>query len=188
MSDIWTGAGPWQGWRLTTDHAASSYGQPVLVDPQGCAYGPGDIISRHLVGTSEAAKILGWSPQKLALYKHRRAKHKSLFPAPVADLAAGPVWLRSQIEEYRARTIRTLEYEGMSGTVSLGTDKMSNSVRADLGLDDSYYSINLNTCEAMRQFPSGAIEARKFSPLELIPVLAKTPARRERYGVKCKAR
>jgi hypothetical protein len=27
---------------LTTDHAASSYGQPVLVDGEGRAHGPGD--------------------------------------------------------------------------------------------------------------------------------------------------
>ena len=30
---------------LTTDHAASSYGQPVLVY-EGTAYGPGDVIAR----------------------------------------------------------------------------------------------------------------------------------------------
>ena len=29
--------------RVTTDHAASSYGIPVLVDADGIAYGPGDI-------------------------------------------------------------------------------------------------------------------------------------------------
>jgi len=29
---------------LTTDHAASSYGIPVLVGPDNTAYGPGDIL------------------------------------------------------------------------------------------------------------------------------------------------
>jgi hypothetical protein len=43
MAEVWTGSGPWQGWSLTTDHAASNYGQPVLVSPSGKAYGPGDI-------------------------------------------------------------------------------------------------------------------------------------------------
>lgn len=29
---------------LTTDHAASSYGQPVIVAEDGTAYGPGDVL------------------------------------------------------------------------------------------------------------------------------------------------
>lgn len=32
------------GWTLSTEHAASSYGIPVLVDRNGEAYGPADII------------------------------------------------------------------------------------------------------------------------------------------------
>ncbi len=43
--DLWVGSGVWAGWRLTTSHAASSYGQPVLVRPDGQALGPGDILS-----------------------------------------------------------------------------------------------------------------------------------------------
>lgn len=36
-------------YRLTTDHAASSYGVPVLVDEDGVAYGPDDYLpdGRH---------------------------------------------------------------------------------------------------------------------------------------------
>lgn len=45
--DVWTGTGTWLGWRLTTDHAASSYGQPVLVSPDGRAFGPGDIAGKY---------------------------------------------------------------------------------------------------------------------------------------------
>jgi hypothetical protein len=41
--DLWVGTGPWQGWRLTTAHSTSSYGQPVLVRPDGTALGPGDV-------------------------------------------------------------------------------------------------------------------------------------------------
>jgi len=41
--DLWVGAGPWQGWRITTAHSASCYGQPVLVRPDGTALVPGDI-------------------------------------------------------------------------------------------------------------------------------------------------
>ncbi len=47
--DLWTGNGVWTGWRMTTAHAASSYGQPVLVDPDGTAFGAGDIRRRRLV-------------------------------------------------------------------------------------------------------------------------------------------
>ena len=93
--DIWVGTGVWAGWRLTTDHSASSYNQPVLVDPQGNAYGPGDIIPQ-LVGVREAATILGWDPRRVTTYRSRGA-----FPAPIVELAMGPVWLRSQIEEYK---------------------------------------------------------------------------------------
>lgn len=45
MADQWIGTGVWSGWRITTDHASSSYNQPVLVDPNGTAYGPGDILN-----------------------------------------------------------------------------------------------------------------------------------------------
>ena len=43
--DLWVGDGIWRGWRLTTAHSASSYGQPVLVRPDGVAMGPGDIVT-----------------------------------------------------------------------------------------------------------------------------------------------
>lgn len=39
---------------LTTDHPASSYGIPVLVDRQGQAWGPGDIDLR------EVTDVTGW--------------------------------------------------------------------------------------------------------------------------------
>ena len=31
-------------WTLSTEHAASSYGQPVLRDLTGNVYGPGDVV------------------------------------------------------------------------------------------------------------------------------------------------
>jgi hypothetical protein len=35
-------------WILTTDHAASSHGQPVLVNrASGAAYGPGDLVEAY---------------------------------------------------------------------------------------------------------------------------------------------
>ena len=37
------------GWTLTTDHAASSYGQPVLVSPDGDAYGTVDLLTAEQI-------------------------------------------------------------------------------------------------------------------------------------------
>lgn len=60
-------SGQWQGWRLTTDHAASNYGQPVLVSPSGKAYGPGDIdrpewsIGKEKFSQADLAGALGVS-------------------------------------------------------------------------------------------------------------------------------
>ena len=43
-------------WELSTDHAASSYGQPVLVNlDTGDAYGPGDILQYPPDGYMTAA-------------------------------------------------------------------------------------------------------------------------------------
>ncbi len=68
MSDIWKGDGVWSGWRITTDHAASSYGQPVLVSPSGQAYGPGDIESEKHRGKytqSALSRVLGVTKQAI---------------------------------------------------------------------------------------------------------------------------
>lgn len=56
MSDIWQGTGTWDGWRLTTDHATSINGQLVLVNPDGNAFVPGDLITlEDVLSVSEAA-------------------------------------------------------------------------------------------------------------------------------------
>ena len=47
-------------WILTTDHSASSYGQPVLVNRgTGEAFGPGDVL--------EAYPSWGWLPARDAV-------------------------------------------------------------------------------------------------------------------------
>lgn len=58
MPDLWTGADAWAGWKITTGHASSSYGQPVLVSPDGIAYEPEDITSIDEIysGSNAAAK------------------------------------------------------------------------------------------------------------------------------------
>ena len=50
-------------WKLTTDHAASSYGQPVLINPAtGVVFGPGEIVKifeqTGFVPAAEAIKRL----------------------------------------------------------------------------------------------------------------------------------
>lgn len=51
-------------WKLTTDHAASSYDAPVLVNKQNEAFGPGDIIEPYR----------GWGLQPAARAVERMAK------------------------------------------------------------------------------------------------------------------
>jgi hypothetical protein len=60
---IWKGNGVWDGWCLTTDHPASSHGQPVLVDPDGIAYGPADIRKR--IYQADVARMLGSTAQAI---------------------------------------------------------------------------------------------------------------------------
>ena len=58
----------------------------------------------ELVGLAEAAERIGIS--KAALCDRRRRTYAvgdllPSFPRPVAELKCGPIWLRSQIDEYR---------------------------------------------------------------------------------------
>lgn len=60
----------------TTNHAASSYGQPVLVDTEtGIAYGPGDLLT-----TSQAAALLGVIPRTLRALAARHGVGRLLGP------------------------------------------------------------------------------------------------------------
>jgi hypothetical protein len=54
----------------------------------------------ELVGVKEAAIILGWDPRKVATYRARGS-----FPGPIEELAMGPVWYRSQIEEMKRNSL-----------------------------------------------------------------------------------
>jgi hypothetical protein len=71
MTDLWIGSDAWIGWKVTTDHASSSYGQPVLVSPDGIAYEPGDITSLGEVysGSDAAAK---WGINESTLQNYAR--------------------------------------------------------------------------------------------------------------------
>jgi predicted DNA-binding transcriptional regulator AlpA len=53
-------------------------------------------FAEDLIGLTEAAQIMGWDRRKVATYIARGA-----FPEPIARVAAGPLWTRRQIEEYK---------------------------------------------------------------------------------------
>lgn len=44
--NLWTGHGIWQGWSIRKHYEKCKFGESVLVDPDGNAYYPDDIISR----------------------------------------------------------------------------------------------------------------------------------------------
>ena len=57
-------------------------------------------VTPTLVGVAEAAAILGWDKRRIFTYLSRGS-----FPEPIAALASGRVWRRSDIEAF-ARTRR----------------------------------------------------------------------------------
>ena len=50
-----------------------------------------------LVGVKEAGEILGWDRRKVSTYHLR-----GVLPKPLVSLSSGPIWLRKQIESYKA--------------------------------------------------------------------------------------
>lgn len=57
-------------YRLTTDHAASSYGQPVLVDEDGEAYGVADVLPNGQSAEAYVAAELQDDPHAAAFLTH----------------------------------------------------------------------------------------------------------------------
>lgn len=57
-------------------------------------------VEPSLVGVAEAAELLGWDKRRVVTYLDRGS-----FPSPVAELASGRVWLRSDVEAF-ARAFR----------------------------------------------------------------------------------
>ena len=62
-----------------------------------------DVTIDRLVGVTEASALLNVRPQNLL----RDHVTQATFPAPVATLASGRVWLASQVEEYARARRRT---------------------------------------------------------------------------------
>lgn len=48
-------------WHLTDEHAASSYGEPVLVDDTGQPYGPWDIAARSYPKDGNAVETIRYA-------------------------------------------------------------------------------------------------------------------------------
>ena len=64
---------------------------------------------RDLAGVAEAAALLGISKAVLCARRARRRCPGDVlpqFPAPVAELACGPVWERAQLEAYAGEAER----------------------------------------------------------------------------------
>jgi predicted DNA-binding transcriptional regulator AlpA len=106
---MWEDGGRWYG-RLEGPEpaaAASSTREDCLAELRRIA--GADLLTVReipsLVGVAEAASILGWDKRRIFTYLSRGS-----FPQPVAALASGRVWLRSDIEAYsrswRKRRVR----------------------------------------------------------------------------------
>lgn len=82
----------------------------------------------ELVGLAEAAPLLGVS--KAALWERRRGRSRIAqllpFPQPIAELKCGPIWLRSQIEDYAQKSAE-LEHS-LREERELGIDPALDSV------------------------------------------------------------
>ena len=84
---------------------AYAAGEPVsnilVLSDEWRAYHAAIESDDQLVGVKEAAEILGWDPRRVATYRSRGS-----FPEPIAELAAGPVWTRRQIEKLKLKNRR----------------------------------------------------------------------------------
>ena len=61
-----------------------------------------DQLKAELIGQNEIAELAG-----VALTTVRKWRHRYEFPAPVSRLAIGPVWLRSDVEDWLEETGRS---------------------------------------------------------------------------------
>lgn len=55
----------------------------------------------ELVGVAELAQLFGVAPQRASALQHRDG-----FPAPVATLKSGPVWVRANVEDFAKTWVR----------------------------------------------------------------------------------
>ncbi len=77
-------------WELSTEHPASSYGQPVLVHRHtGRTFGPGDRVQLHpSYGTTTAADGVAWLAKTVTLSAEAQALVDRFLESPWFRLAA----------------------------------------------------------------------------------------------------
>ena len=64
------------------------------------------IVAPELVGVAEIAEMLGVSRQRV----HQLVRAKTIgFPRPVAELSAGAIWAREDVEKWARKTGRLPE-------------------------------------------------------------------------------
>ena len=96
---MWRGDGAWHG-RLDRPRAATRIARSRagclerLRRDAGTSTLTVEVVPK-LVGVAEAAEIVGWDKRRVFTYIARGA-----FPDPVAFLASGRVWRRSDVEAY----------------------------------------------------------------------------------------
>jgi predicted DNA-binding transcriptional regulator AlpA len=102
-AELWeTPAGAWHA-RLDTEPPTTLTAQTrrACLEKVRDAAGEGASVlieeRPQLVGVAEAAALLGWDRRRVITYVDR-----GRFPEPVARLAGGRVWRRSDIEGYAA--------------------------------------------------------------------------------------
>ncbi len=60
----------------------------------------GLVVPKDLIGVAEAAVILKFSRQRVS-HLVRAPNERFRFPAPIARLACGPLWVRQEVERFR---------------------------------------------------------------------------------------
>lgn len=98
---MWERAGRWFG-RMHRDGSVvnrSATTQDACVKKLAALTTEGEAIvvevAPALVGVSEAAEILGWDRRRIVTYVDRGS-----FPQPIAALASGRVWRRSDVQDF----------------------------------------------------------------------------------------
>lgn len=95
--------------RYTTDHAASSYGQPVLVDDEtGTAYGPGDLLTM-----AQVASLLGVDARHARRLATAHGAGQRLGARMLVMTVAAAEGLRGKLKPGRGRPRRANEPGGV---------------------------------------------------------------------------
>jgi len=92
--------------------------------------------TKEIVGHYEAAKILGWQKQQVAVYISR-----GKFPEPLQKLASGPIWLKEDIQKFKeSRGKMKIMYEEiLVGEVMTNRSMNVDEVLEMIGFDEDKF-------------------------------------------------